>query len=193
MKRKSVLRVVLSNIFGFLVFLVILWIANILTGYIGNRVFNDIVMFINENIFLIIVIWLVSFIGDLFGAIIFPFNLPAPLFNSLASIFIVMLFLKIFTAVDDSMGLAVFKPLLALSSLIYLLVFLFVLISGYIKIFYNLAKSKIEKEEQEEKEKKEDKEKKEVGWDEIGNEFRIALYDFFKMLQRAFSKKEKKK
>ena len=68
-----------------------------------------------------------------------------------------------------------FSLLWPLTFLVYPIVFLAVLIGGYISIFVKMKKPK-------KKEPKKKKSKKEKSWEEIGDEFKKAFSDFFRKL-----------
>lgn len=170
--KKSVLGVLFSKFSGILIFLIALAIANILNHYISNNVYHFVVSFFNINLWLIILISLIFFLGELFEILLFPFNLPAPFFNAVGGIFIVTFILRIINFLEIIINLELIKYVLFLIPFVYLLVFIIVLIVGYIKIFMELGL----KSKKIEKLKKSNKGNK-VGWDEIGEEFKLVVYD----------------
>jgi hypothetical protein len=74
-KRKSVIWLLISRLFGFVLFLVMIAGANALTIFIMNPLFHQVVQFLNKNIVLLIVMFVIFLIGEVFNAFIFPFVL----------------------------------------------------------------------------------------------------------------------
>jgi hypothetical protein len=188
MKNKSVGRVVLSKIFGFVFFLFMIFLLNFLASYIDNPVYLSMVSFINRNIVLLIVMSLIFMIAGIFDAIIFPFNLPAPIFNAIGAILIIIFMQRMFYLVDDITGEKVSVVFTILSYLLYPLVFLIVLIGGYISIFVRLFTPEHVRNPEHAKEKVINV-KRVKTWEDVGNEFRQLLYDFLSMIRSSFKKK----
>jgi hypothetical protein len=66
-------------------------------GFFTENPLNyQIILFLNSNIWLIIVMSIIF----LFGVLIFPFNLPAPLFNVSASVLLKTFLFRIFALID---------------------------------------------------------------------------------------------
>lgn len=84
-------------------------------------------------------------IGEIFGALPFPLNLPAPLFNAIGSVFLITFLLRIFELLEKTLD----KELLffdRVQFLIYTIVFVAVLVVGYALIFKRLLGGDKEKE-----------------------------------------------
>jgi hypothetical protein len=139
----SVLKIFLSRVIGFGVFILLLIIANLLIPYISNEKFSSVVLFLNENVFFIIVFTLLMLIGEMFMALSFPFNLPAPLFNAVGGIFMVTFIfnLLIFLSTIIKELEAVRIPFEIFSVLASSLVFILIIIFGYIHIFLDVARA----------------------------------------------------
>ncbi len=133
---RSTFWMIASRVIGIIVFLLLLWIANLLTSVIDNRIYTDIVGFLNSNIWLIILIAIFSFLSEIFGLLVFPFNLPTPLFNGLASIFIVAFIIAIIKLIGKIFGTGTFNFFDNISYLIYAAVFVIVIVIGFISIFF---------------------------------------------------------
>lgn len=154
LKRKTVIWAMLSSLIGLLVFLLLLAFVNFLKIYISNPVFLEIVNFLNANTWLIITMSLFFLIGEVFLALVFPFNLPAPLFNALGSIFLVRFVFKIFLLIDILIGAKIFSPFSWMAYFIYPGVFIIVLVVGYVLIFSFLGKRAEHREERHPKKRK---------------------------------------
>lgn len=153
--------------------------------YILNRLNLDIyaykiwVAFLNENLALLVAMSLLFMIADVFFALIFPFNLPAPLFSSFAALLLSKFIFTIFLVIDKMIMTKLFSSLLPLTFLVYPVVFLAVLIGGYVSIFVKMVKKK---------KPKKPKKKKEKSWDEIGEDFKKALSDLFRKIADSIDK-----
>lgn len=139
---KSIANVLLTKTVGFLIFLVLIGLANTLLYYIPNENFYSIVGFLNSNIWLIITFTLILFIGEIFGILVFPLNLPSPLFNGVGSILLVRFVFNILIFVDSLTGIHLAIPYELLYILIAFLVLIIVIIVGYIEIFREIARPK---------------------------------------------------
>jgi hypothetical protein len=136
---KSVLHAILSGALGLVVFLVILFILNILTAIIPDYSFLLIVQFLNANLYLIILMSLFTFFAEVFHALEFPLNLPAPIFSAVGAMFIITFILKIFALLNPLTGGAISIDLGYLAIFIYVIVFIIVFVAGYILIFAKLS------------------------------------------------------
>jgi signal transduction histidine kinase len=204
-KHKSILGILISKILGIAIFLALLWLANLLTSHIHSLIYQQIIEFFNSNVLFLISIAIIFLIADLFAILIFPLNLPAPVFTAVGLILTTSFILSIFALIDSLLGKSIFEPLLAFSVLLYIIIFIFAIIAGYATIFSRLAKKSEEKEEKEEKpeektepvkeqeEKKPVREKKKVEWKDVGENFKQALYKTGRKLNDALDRKEKKK
>ncbi|MFH2020168.1 MAG: hypothetical protein ABIJ34_02075 [archaeon] len=176
----KILRIILSKSIGFAIFLLILFIMNYLLPYVREPVFSGIVRFLNYNIMALIVITIFLLLGDVFFEIIFPFSLPAPIFSAFGAVFLVRFFFSIFGVIDNLLSVHITSYFDFLKYIIYPIVFLVVIIVGYVKIFVRLFVPK--------KPKKELKSnaRKQKTWEDIGLEFRQTISDFLEMLRREF-------
>ncbi len=170
---KKIPKIILSKTIGLMFFLVMLYILNRLNLNIyGYKIW---VTFLNDNLALLVAMSLLFMIAEVFFALIFPFSLPAPLFSSFAALLITQFIFRIFPVIDKMITIELFSLLWPLTFLVYPIVFLAVLVGGYISIFAKMKKPK-------KKESKKKKSKKEKSWEEIGNGFRKAFSDFFRKL-----------
>ncbi len=147
---KDVLNVFLSRIIGFIIFLVLLAVVNIMAYYIPNETFRQTVLLLNSNIWIIVIFTIVLMIGEIFGALIFPFNLPAPLFNAIGAIFLIRFIFNIFEFLNTLLILRLPFNFSTWYLVISLIIFVIVIIFGYVKIFSEMfpALKKIKEKEQ---------------------------------------------
>lgn len=179
-KHRSIIWIIFSQLFGILLFLILLVILNIFP--IPNLFSPQIVSFINNNATLIIVMSLIFMLGEICYGRIFPLSLPAPLFNAIGSMFLVTFIFRIFGLIDVLLKTNIFSLFNSLKYLIYPIVFLIVLIVGYVSIFTKVVNAPQEPK----KRKTEDK-----SWDDVGDEFRNLLYDAFSNARKRINKKKR--
>ncbi|MBU0757977.1 MAG: hypothetical protein KKF44_07945 [Nanoarchaeota archaeon] len=184
-----IFRIVFSKIIGLMIFLFMLLIVNSVD--LNNHVYRIVAEFFNYNAAFIIFMSISFMVVEILFAIPFPFNLVAPIFSAFASIILVTFLARIFEMVDSITMARIFYFFSPLMFLIYPLVFVAVLIGGYISIFSRLVTKKVKKEIKTEKEtKKGIKKKKDKSWEEVGDGFKKAFSDFFRKLADSIDKKE---
>ena len=210
MNRDSSTGIILKRFTGFLMFLVVLLAANILVSFLRSPVYTNIIIFFNSIIVLFLILFLVGMLNDVLWNSGFPFALLAPISGAVLSIFIVAFFYRLWEFIDSYVNSGAAIPI----GLIYALVFLFVLAGGYFSLLFKSAKrgdnfgdwnewkrnwheerTKLRREMRESmrKMKHEGKSEGEVEWKDIGNEFKLALYNAGRSLNRAFRHDEGKK
>lgn len=136
-KKESIAGILVSRIGGFIVFLILLGVLNLLAGaYVQAPVFVQIVAFLNANLGLLLLITALFLIGDLFGALLFPLNLPGPVFGAAGAVFLVMFLFRLFVLVGEITGVEVFALFeRAFAVPVYVIVFIIALIGGYLALF----------------------------------------------------------
>jgi hypothetical protein len=192
-KQHSLGWVFVSRMIGIICFLIVVVLANILTFYVASPLYHSGVDFLNLNFWLLLLIAIIIFIGDIFGAFPFPLNLPAPVIKAIGSVFIIAFVLRVFEWVDTTTGNNIYHYFWLLSFVIVPIVFIIVLLAGYYEILCDLwAKAKI-------------REHSEVvvageadhstvlptspkSWEDVGAELRLMLYDLFHRFREEFRK-----
>lgn len=139
--QKSIPGIIALRIFGLLLFLLFLYIANNLSFFTDNPLNYQIILFLNSQVWLLVLITIAFLIGEIFNALIFPLNLPAPLFNAMGAVLLVRFLISIFALFDILLDNNIFHFLDTLSFIIYPFVFIIVLIGGYILILQNLVRT----------------------------------------------------
>ncbi len=184
---RSIPIIVLKRLFGLILFLVLLYVANHLAFFTENPLNYQIIQFLNNNIWLIIVMSITFLFGEVFNALIFPFNLPAPLFNASASVLLVAFLFRIFSLIDiilDEQILLIFNRI---AFIVYPLVFMMVLIGGYIAILVKLSKTDESESLQGKKYKEKTREK--LTWENVGDEFKQTIFDLLTLMRQSINKK----
>ncbi len=184
---RSIPIIVLQRLFGLILFLVLLYVANHLAFFTENPLNYQIIQFLNNNIWLIIVMSIVFLFGEVFNALIFPFNLPAPLFNASASVLLVAFLFRIFSLIDiilDEQILLIFNRI---AFIVYPLVFMMVLIGGYIAILVKLSKT--DESESLQGKKYKEKTREMLTWENVGDEFKQTIFDLLTLMRQSINKK----
>jgi hypothetical protein len=176
-----------SRMIGIICFLIVVVMANILKYYISAPVYLSGVTFLNENFWLLILIAAVILVGDLFMALPFPLNLPAPVIKAIGSVFFIAFLLRCFQWVDSVASTSIYPVFWWLSFLIVPLTFLIVLACGYIEIIRQFIRpqravqtdghGEIIYAGQPSEGVAEEEESPARSWDDVGSEFRMMLYD----------------
>lgn len=169
---KRVSKVIFSKLIGFIFFLILLFVLNILAMTLGIPDLNLALQMLNNNIDLIMALFILFFIGEILEVLILPFNLLAPLFNAVGSLFLTTFIFKVFEYLESLINVNVFFIFRAFSWLIYPLVFFTVLLVGYVGIFTKKPKKK--------------RKSKSTSWDDIGDEFRDTILDALRRIRRLF-------
>ena len=174
--------VFVSRMIGIICFLIVVVLANILTFYISNPLYNEGVNFLNLNFWLLLLIGIIIFISDIFGALPFPLNLPAPIIKAIGSVFIIAFVLRVFQWVDSTTGNNIYHYFWLLSFVIVPVVFIIVLLAGYYEILCDLwAKAKIRDESDmvvhASTSDLPPSSSLPKSWDDVGAELRMMLYD----------------
>lgn len=180
-----------TRMIGIITILIAIVLANILTHYIANGVFNSAVAFINSNFWLLMLIAIILFIGALFAALPFPFNLPAPIIRAFGSVFCIAFILAIFSWVDGIAQTRLYSMFWVLAFIIVPLVFLIVLVSGYFTILRELwlhAPSR-GTDDPAEPSAVPYRDEDAKSWEEIGAEFRLMLYDLLHRFRQEIKRK----
>ncbi|MFC1691601.1 hypothetical protein ACFL0W_05470 [Nanoarchaeota archaeon] len=185
---KTVLGVTLKSIMGIIFFLILLGIANIVSRFVLNYVFVQVVAFFNYNLGLIILFSIIFYLGELFNVFNLPFNIPAPIFNAVGSIFLIEFIFRVFAIVSEFVGITNLFILISVFKIILmLLVFVIVIIVGYIGVFIpKPCKKEQPKPTKKSKSKKKPKSKKsKLEWEDIGEDFKGLINDIIKKIRKA--------
>lgn len=133
--------VFVTRMIGLISFLIIVVLANILTFYLANPVYQSGVGLLNANFWLLLIIGIIMFVADIFTAFPFPLDLPSPIVRAIGSVFIIAFILRAFEWVDVVTGSNFYQFFWFLSFIVVPLVFLLVLVTGYYEIIRRLFRS----------------------------------------------------
>lgn len=198
-RNRSLGWVFVSRMIGIICFLIVVVLAKILTNFtIPGGIFEKTVEgILFANFWLLLLIAIILFIADIFGAFPFPLNLPAPIIKAFGSIFCIAFLLNVFQWFDTNFGTKLFQ-LFWLSSLILIpLLFLLVLATGYFEIMRRFwwqpnpdAGTDVNVVHLESFEETEQPVSNAKSWEEIGTEFRMMLYDIIHRFRHEIKKKQ---
>ncbi len=183
--RRSIVGITLSRIIGLIIFLIVLGVLNIVAESFQAPLYLQIVLFLNASLGLIVIITAFFLIGDIFGTLRFPANIPAPLFNAIGAVFLVAFLIRLFGLVAVISGVGVFLLLQEFAFLIYPAVFLIVLIGGFIGI----ATSSADADGKAQNGKEGRDSSTDRTWDEIGEDFRRIGEDVVRKIREEFGKR----
>jgi hypothetical protein len=182
-EERSVTRILISGLAGVLIFLIILAVLGYFSASFAAPI-PAIIDFLYMNAALIVFFSLILMVADIFGTFPFPANLPGPIFSAIGAVLILAFIFNMFIFVYRSY-LPIPYPLDIVAVILYPLVFIIVLIAGYVHIFSRVA----------EKERKAGRTAAEAGapaggktWDEIGAEFRDMIYDTFHRIREEINR-----
>lgn len=156
LKGKEIWHEILTRVIGFFIFLILLAIANVLTFYVKNEIFISVVGFLNNNIWLIIIFSIILLIGEIFGFLMFPLNIPGPLFNAVGGALLIQFIFKLFSFIITLSKVTINIPLNYIEYLVMTIVFIIVLVVGYVHIIIDVTrpKKRLHSERRELKEKR---------------------------------------
>jgi hypothetical protein len=185
-RRQSPIRIVLHNLISFIVFLIILGFLNMFIDYFDSNILFEVVRLLNNNIWLIFVFSIIFTVGEVFGSFKFPGNLPAPIFNAVGSIFLLNFLFKIFNLVGNLSDINTFGSLSKVFPFLYPIIFLLVLLGGYVSILSGASWESPKK-----KSSTKGKSKEGISWDDVGNEFKEMLYEAFQSARESIKQNKK--
>lgn len=193
-KQHSLGWVFVSRMIGVICFLIIVVLANILTYYVRSPLYHEGVAFLNLNFWLLLLIGIIIFIADIFGAFPFPLNIPSPIIKAIGSVFIIAFVLRIFEWVDRMTGNNLYHYFWLLSFVIVPLVFIVVLVTGYYEIICDLwARAKIAPSDHvtavPDMPVVSAPEAGQKSWEDVGAEFRMMLYEIIHRFREEIHKK----
>jgi hypothetical protein len=134
----SVVKLLVNRLIGFLVFLALIIVLNILVEYTTVVLFTDFVEFLNSHF--VFICWIAFFLvlGEIFILMRYPFNVPYPLFNSTGALLIVYFFADFFMLLMSYSPSVPDFPFNTIFFIAGILVFFIVLTVGYYKVFKNV-------------------------------------------------------
>jgi len=143
MKHKKLIWTILSKVIGVILFVLAVIIANYLIPIINSEVYTQVINVLNANLIFLIVIMIFFMLKDIFEILPFPFNIPYPIFNAIATVFFIYFVFSILKYINITPEVTTVIKLLEF--IVYPLVFLIIIILGYIDIFSPKKKVRLKK------------------------------------------------
>jgi hypothetical protein len=156
----------------------------LIANHIISPLFAAFTDFLYANLVLIIVFSLLFMIAEVFETFPFPLNLPFPALNAFASVLLVLFLIRMLEFVDVYFSLGIPSVIAILELILYPLVFVIVIVTGYLSIF-----AKPPEESPAPGSPAPASTGKHASWEDVGGEFRQVLYDFFNRLREEIHRK----
>jgi len=148
---RSLARLIVSRLIGFLVVLIIVGVVNVLASLVEDSLLSDLVGFLNSNLILLFVVLVIFTLSKILWILKFPFSVGAPVLSAIASIFLLTFVFRVFSLIDDLAGVDMVGAFEVFKPFIYGLVFVIVLISGYIRVFSKASRDRERRDIREER------------------------------------------
>lgn len=180
---------VISGLFGILVFLLVLVIFRYVADHTSFSFFTGFVDLLFANAGLVIIFSLLFMIGEVFRTLDYPFNIPFPIFNAIGSVLLVSFIIRIILFVNDFYALGIEGAIAILNVILYPLVFLVVLLTGYASIYWRTGNGQPSGQAGHEGPVSDDARTSTPSWEEVGGEFRQMLRDIFRRIRDEINRK----
>src|SRR5512139_643174 len=92
---RSATQVLINGLIGIIIFLIVLVVFRYIADHISWPLFSGFVDLLYANAVLIIIFSVLFMFGNIFATFVFPFNLPFPLFNAVASVLLVSFIIRL--------------------------------------------------------------------------------------------------
>jgi hypothetical protein len=200
---KTAKRIVIERILGIVLFLLVVWFANLMISYVNNEIFTSVVNFFNANIMMFIAISVLSLIAELMFNLIFPFDLFAPIITSVVSVIAVLIIIETLKFVGSVIGVDLFNKMDSFKYPILLAVIALTLILGYFQIFKRFLDSMDAEVEARNNNIYNNNQmmqnqgissvnQNNLSWNDVNSEYKQAFYAFANSLRSFFNNKIKK-
>lgn len=179
---KSFSGIIFEKIIGFLLFIIILLIANLLLNYVQNNYFIMFLSFFNSAVFFLFIILVFDIVSGIFWNTKFPIVLLAPLASAVLGMLILSFILSLILFLFENIGIFIQFPF----EIIYFLVFVIIIVIGYVNILSSLEKKSKKGS------KKKTSEEDFTPWEEIEEDFKKAFSDLGSAFNKLFHHKKRK-
>ena len=134
--RKKIFQKIISGFFSFLIFLIILGLANLGSKILSIEVFSEIIKIFNSNILLIAIIGATGIFSSILWISPIYFRLFSPILDGIIGIFIFFIFSEMFELLLKYSFVEFKIPFFLISVFIFFLV----LLIGYTRIYFSEKK-----------------------------------------------------
>jgi hypothetical protein len=132
---KSPSGAIISGLIGIIFFLIFLIVLRVIANLIHSPFYTGFVDFLYANVVLVVLFSVLFMLGEVFEALDYPLNLPFPILKAIGSVLLVAFIIRILVFIDTYFMLGMGSAILVLKIILYPLMFLIVLITGYVSIF----------------------------------------------------------
>ncbi|HOT04500.1 MAG TPA: hypothetical protein PK069_10005 [Methanolinea sp.] len=183
---KTPLKALISGLFGILLFLIVLVVLRFIAAHTSWPLFDGFVDLLFANAPLIIFFSILFTIGEMFAAFSFPFNLPFPVFNAVASVLLVSFLMSLLQFINAYYTLGIGDALDVVKLFLLPLTLIIVLVAGYLAIFVKLKGPETTPPSS----AQEKAEERQVcpTWETIGEEFRHMVADLIRKIRNEINK-----
>ena len=139
-EKRSIFIPILWRIVALVGFILLILLINVFSPFIENSMYQEVVKFVNDNLFLIFLISFVFVVSELFWMLHFPFNLPSPLFSAVAWVLLAWFLFNVLEFLDLITGSRISPFISSYLYLIYTIIFVIVVILEYFQIFSKMRR-----------------------------------------------------
>jgi len=186
---KSPSVAIISGLIGIAFFLILLIVMKVIANHILSPFFTGFVDFLFANVVLVVLFSVLFMLGEVFEALDYPLNLPFPIFKAIGSVLLVAFIIRILEFIDTYSMLGMGSAILVLKIILYPLMFLIVLVTGYASIFSTSRCVKRCDEPASPESPQPACRERAPTWDEIGGEFRQILQDLLRGIHDEINRK----
>ncbi|MCC7565696.1 MAG: hypothetical protein KO206_05400 [Methanomicrobiaceae archaeon] len=177
---------------GLLLFIITVVTLNILTRFLPDPRFLQVVTFLNTTIGLLFTASILFFAGSVFRLLAFPLNLPAPVFSATGSIILLTFLFSVFQLAGEITGVVIDPVMQEISVTAILVVFVVVLAIGYVDILWPFFSPGSRASEACRLSLRiPHGAAKEITWEMVEAEFRYALYDILRKIREKLGSRQK--
>lgn len=180
------LKALISGIIGIVIFLVGLVVLRFIAHHTSWPLFDGFVDLLFAHAALIIFFSILFTIGEIFAAFSFPFNLPFPVFNAVASVLLVSFLISLLVYVNNFYAIGIGHALGVVRLFLLPLTLIIVLVAGYLSIFVKMKGPEVTPSSP-------SGGSTEPGrscpsWETIGEEFRQMIADLIRKIRNEINK-----
>lgn len=191
-RRTHPVQVLISGLIGIVFFLLVLWLLRFIADRASIAFFSAFVDFLVASAPLIILFSVIFAIGDLFAAFPFPFHLLFPIFSATGSVLLASFLMGLILFLNRYFAMGISPAIELLKLILYPLVFIVVLIAGYLSIATDGRERGPEAADSSGRDAGKERSREIQGsptWEEIGAEFRELCHDICRRVREEVNRK----
>lgn len=132
--KKRIGPIITGKIIAIVIFLIMVFVFNVFVATANNSTLTTIVSFLTTYTWVVIAIYVLLGLGQVFFTFDYPKSTPAPLFSGIGSVLVVYFIFGILALAESMSNFSLYSDLIPIAYLIYGVTFLIVVISGYMLI-----------------------------------------------------------